>query len=116
MRLPFVFKGVTMNNTQAMNPSATITGAANLAHDAVNAAQEKATPAIDRAANAAHRTINRAADAATPAAEWASSTSQAIATRSTDAVEVCSSYVRERPLTVVLGALAIGFFMGKVLR
>ncbi len=105
-----------MNNTQAMNPSATIAGAANRAHDAVNTVQEKATPVIDRAASAAHRTIDRAASAATPAAEWASNSSKAIATRSTDAVELCSTYVRERPLTAVLGALAIGFFVGKVLR
>ncbi len=105
-----------MNNTQAVNPSATIAGAANFAHDAVNTAHEKATPALDRAAGAAHRTINRAADAATPAAEWASNSTQAIAARSSDAVEVCSSYVRERPFTAVLGALAIGFFVGKVLR
>ena len=105
-----------MTNTQSVNPSATIAGAANLAHDAVNAAQDKVTPGIERVASAAHRTINRAADAAVPAAEWASDSAQAIATRSTEAVEVCSSYVRERPMTAVLGALAIGFFLGKVLR
>ena len=105
-----------MHNTQPMNPSGTIAGAANLAHDAVNAVQEKATPVIDRAANAAHRTINRAADVAAPAAEWAGNTSEAIAASSKEAVEVCSTYVRERPLTAVLGALAIGFFLGKVLR
>ena len=105
-----------MNTTQAMNPSAAIAGAANRAHDAVDTAAEKAAPVIDRAASAAHRTINRAADAATPAAEWASNNGQAIANRSTEAIEVCSSYVRERPLTAVLGALAFGFFVGKVLR
>lgn len=105
-----------MNTTQAMNPSATISGAANFAHDAVNTAAEKATPVIDRAASAAHRTINRAADAATPAAEWASQNGQAIATRSTQAIDVCTGYVRERPLTAVLGALVLGFFVGKVLR
>lgn len=105
-----------MNTTQALNPNATIAGAANLAHEAVNTVAEKATPVIDRAASAAHRTINRAADAAMPAAEWASNSGQAIATQSTHAVDVCSSYVRERPLTAVLGALAIGFFVGKVLR
>ncbi len=105
-----------MHNTQAMNPAGTIAGAANLAHDVVTTAADKATPAIDRAASAAHRTINRAAEAATPAAEWASNSGKAIAARSTEAVEVCSSYVRERPITAVLGALALGFFVGKVLR
>lgn len=104
---------LTSGNTSGNNAVGSV---ADRAHQAVDRAADKAAPVLDRASAAAHRTIDNAAAAATPAAEWASENGRQLAARSSEFADVCSGYVRARPLMTVAGALAIGYFAGKLLR
>jgi len=110
---------MTTSNTLATstpNPVSGLAGVADRAHQAVDKAAEKAQPAIERASSAAHRTIDKVADAAAPAAQWAAESGKQIATKSGELTEVCSSYVRARPFVSIAGALAIGYFVGRITR
>jgi ElaB/YqjD/DUF883 family membrane-anchored ribosome-binding protein len=112
----------------AMNPTTTLSGntgitgnnpvaaAADRAHQVVDHAAEKAVPALERASSAAHRTIDKAADVAAPAADWVAENGKQLKHRSTELADACGNYVRERPLTSVVSALAIGYFAGKLMR
>jgi ElaB/YqjD/DUF883 family membrane-anchored ribosome-binding protein len=113
-----------------MNPTSTLSGsnpsvlsgsnpvatAAERAHQVVDRAAEKAAPALERASSAVHRTIDKAADVAAPAADWVADNGKQLATRSTELADACGNYVRARPLVSVAGALAIGYFVGKLMR
>ncbi len=99
-----------------MSATNTITEASGLAHDAVNRVADKAAPVVDRAAGAIHRTIDKAADVATPAAEWVSTSGRQLADRSSELADSASGYIRARPFVAVAGALALGYFAGKLMR
>jgi ElaB/YqjD/DUF883 family membrane-anchored ribosome-binding protein len=86
------------------------------AHQMVDRAAEKAVPALERASGAAHRTIDKVAGAATPAADWAAENARQLEVKSHELVDACSAYVRARPLACVAGALALGYFAGRVMR
>ena len=105
--------------TSSPNPSSVSNMAANMtdrAHQAVDKAAEKAQPVLERASSAAHRTIDKVADVAVPAAQWATESGKQIATKSGELTEVCSGYVRARPFTSIAGAIAIGYFIGRITR
>lgn len=87
--------------------------AATQAHIAVDRAASKAVPAVDKAAEMAHRTINRVADAAGPAADWAVQSGQQVTQTYNSALDTCVSTVRARPIATVLGALFVGYLVGR---
>ena len=105
-----------MTTTTALSGNNPVSNVSGRAHEAVDRAAEKATPALERATTAAHRTIDKAADVTAPAAEWVTDNAKQLANRSTEVADACSAYVRQRPLSTVVGALAIGYFAGKLLR
>ncbi len=76
----------------------------------------KAAPVIERAQAAAHRTIDRVAETAQPAAQWAAESGHRLAARSNALADSCTGYVRDRPFTALAGALAIGYFAGRLMR
>jgi ElaB/YqjD/DUF883 family membrane-anchored ribosome-binding protein len=104
---------VASNTMTSTNPVSNI---ASRAHQAVDDAASKAAPAVDRAAAAAHRTIDKVADSAIPATEWAKDNGRKLVDSSNALVETCGSYVRERPLTAIAGALLIGYLAGRIMR
>ena len=53
---------------------------------------------------------------AVPAAQWATESGKQIAAKSGELTEVCSGYVRARPFVSVAGAIAIGYFIGRITR
>lgn len=108
-------------NTLSGSPAGTLTGnavgnAADRAHQTVDRAADRAAPVLERAASAAHRGIDKAADVAAPAAEWVNESRKELAARSNELADAASGYIRARPLVAVAGALAIGYFAGKLLR
>jgi ElaB/YqjD/DUF883 family membrane-anchored ribosome-binding protein len=90
--------------------------AADIAHQAVDSANAKVTPALERVTNAAHRGIDKAVDVAAPAAAWVADSGRQLTDKSNELMEVCGSYVRARPLATVAGALAVGYIVGKLMR
>jgi ElaB/YqjD/DUF883 family membrane-anchored ribosome-binding protein len=108
---------MTASNTMSTtNPASAVSGIADRAHQAVDKAAEKAMPALERASSAAHRTVDKVADLAAPAAEWATESGKQLAAKSGELTEVCSSYVRARPLVAIAGAVAIGYLIGRITR
>ena len=101
------------NTVQGSNP---VSSVADRAHMAVDRAAEKATPALERVSEAAHRTIDKAVDVAAPAADWISQNGNELAHRSGELANVCSGYIRARPLVTVAGALVLGYIAGKLMR
>ena len=114
------------NASPSTGGSTALSGSSNLpgttstlrdrAHETVDKAAEQIAPALQRASSAAHDTIDKVANAAEPAADWAAQQKEQLATKSNELAEACSNYVRERPLASVIGALAIGYFAGRLLR
>ena len=113
---------MTTSNTMGasnLNPGTVSSMTASMtdrAHQAVDKAAEKAQPALERASSAAHRTIDKVADVALPAAEWAAESGKQIAAKSGELTEVASGYVRARPFVSLAGAIAIGYFIGRITR
>jgi ElaB/YqjD/DUF883 family membrane-anchored ribosome-binding protein len=87
--------------------------AASRAHKTLD---DATVPVVNRMVNKAHATIDRVAQKATPAAErmhqWVESTS----TRSTRLVGACSTTIRDRPITSIAAAAALGYLLGRLLR
>ena len=90
--------------------------AATKAHDVIDRVVSKASPAIDKAAEVAHRTINRVADAAVPAAEWALQGSHQVTEKYNSALDTCQSFVKARPIAAVVGAVFLGYLIGRFQR
>jgi ElaB/YqjD/DUF883 family membrane-anchored ribosome-binding protein len=82
------------------------------AHDTI----DKVAPAVQAATIKAHDTIDKVASASSAAADWATANGTQLADKSSALAEACTGYVRERPLVSVAGALAIGYFVGRVMR
>jgi hypothetical protein len=93
-----------------------IESAAQAAHHTVDQIAEKATVQVDHLSGTAHRAVDSAADTATSAAAWASNIPEKARHAQIQLTESASASIRARPLTSVLGALAIGFLVGRLLR
>ncbi len=106
---------MNMSSTAAA-PANPVTQVADRAHEAVDRAAGNASPMIERATDAAHRTIERAADLAKPAVDWVNDSGKQIARRSNEAAETFGGYVRQRPLTSLVAAAALGYLAGKLFR
>lgn len=102
------------NATQGTTNS--LTGAANRAHQLVDTVADKAAPALQAATTTAHQTIDSVAAATAPAAEWVASGGKRLADNGAQLADACTGYVRTRPLASVAGALAIGYFVGRMMR
>ena len=103
-------------NTATDFSTARLDSAADQAHRAVDRAKEKAAPVLERAASAAHRTIDNVTRATAPAAQWVSDNGKQLASKSTEFADACSNQVRARPFVSVFAALAIGYFVGKLMQ
>jgi ElaB/YqjD/DUF883 family membrane-anchored ribosome-binding protein len=106
---------MTSSNTLA-NASSTVSGMTERAHQTVDRMADKATPALERARTNVHDTIDKVADSAACGVDWAAENTKVIAQKSSELTEVASSYVRERPLVAVAGALALGYLLGRLMR
>jgi ElaB/YqjD/DUF883 family membrane-anchored ribosome-binding protein len=62
---------------------------------------DRAAAQVNRASGTAHRALNTAAGAASSAAEW---------------VSAVPASIRARPITIVAGALVIGYLLGRLAR
>lgn len=105
-----------MTASSTMNTSSTISGMAARAGQAIDQATDQAAPAVERGRAQAHRTVDRIADSAMPAADWAAEKSRMVVNRSSELVDAANSYVREKPLASVAGALALGYLVGRMMR
>ena len=93
---------------------AKVEAAARGAHQVVDTVADKATEQVERLSGTAHRAVNSAADTATSAAGWAATLpeqAQQVQTKFTDAAYAS---IRARPLSIVAGALAIGYLFGRI--
>ena len=105
---------LAQGNTIAQNSA--VADIAGRAHQAVDDVKGRTSPVIERASAAAHRTIDRVAESAEPAVDWAAESSRTIVNRTTEFADACSAQVRARPLVTVVGALALGYLAGRILR
>jgi ElaB/YqjD/DUF883 family membrane-anchored ribosome-binding protein len=105
-------------NTPSFNSdmNTTAAGVATRAHDALDSAIDKAAPAVNRMVDKAHATIDRVAQSAVPAAEKVQSAMHKANDTSVKLAEACATSVRERPLTALASAAAIGYILGRVMR
>jgi ElaB/YqjD/DUF883 family membrane-anchored ribosome-binding protein len=106
----------TTNLTNGLTGSDPISNAAGRAHQMVDNMVDKAAPAVQSASMRAHDTIDKVATAGSAAADWAATNGAQLADKSGALAEAGAGYVRARPLVSVAGALAIGYFLGRVMR
>jgi hypothetical protein len=100
------------NNANPLsNPAgdARVEGAAQTAHRTVDTIADTATTQV-------HRAVNTAVEAATSAAEWASSVPEQAKQVQTKITEAACNSIRARPISTVLGALVIGYLLGRLAR
>jgi hypothetical protein len=103
--------------SSAANPvGAKVEGVAKSAHQATDQLADKATAGVDRLSGTAHRTINTAADSARSAAEWASTIPEEARQVQARFTESASASIRARPITTVVGALVVGYLLGRLAR
>jgi ElaB/YqjD/DUF883 family membrane-anchored ribosome-binding protein len=110
-------EGNRTGSGSAANPaSARIEDVAQTAHQTTDGMADKAASQVDRLSGTAHRAVNSAADAASSAAEWASAIAGQAKQVQTRLTEAASASVRERPIAIVAGSLAIGYLLGRLTR
>jgi ElaB/YqjD/DUF883 family membrane-anchored ribosome-binding protein len=98
----------TTDNGNPDDPSiARVDDLAQRAHQATDRIADMATEQVGRLSGTAHRAVNSTADAASTAAEWASSVP-------TDLTEAVSETIRARPIATVVGALFVGYLLGRL--
>jgi len=102
----------------ALNPSNTATpkfeNAAQTAHRTVDSVADKATAQVDRLSGSAHRAVNSAADAAGSAAQWASGIPEQAKQAQVRLTEAACTSIRARPFSTVVGALVVGYLLGRI--
>jgi ElaB/YqjD/DUF883 family membrane-anchored ribosome-binding protein len=106
-----------MNTTSSTFPDSNpAANAASRVHQMVDNVADKAAPTVQSATSAAHQAIDKVATAGAKASDWVSANGKQLADTSVALSDACSGYVRARPLMTVAGALAIGYFAGRLLR
>jgi ElaB/YqjD/DUF883 family membrane-anchored ribosome-binding protein len=114
-------KEITMPQSTTYNPMSQnvpdmADKAADKAHEAVERAADKLRPTINRVTETAHQTIDRLADKAVPAAEWAEEKAYRAQDQALRFADQCGAMVRDRPITALLSAAAVGYLLGRVMR
>lgn len=94
----------------------TVQSTTSAAHQAIDKFADKAAPTVQSATAAAHQAIDKVATAGAKASDWVSTNSKQLADTSVALSDACAGYVRARPLVTVAGALAVGYFAGRLLR
>jgi ElaB/YqjD/DUF883 family membrane-anchored ribosome-binding protein len=111
---------MTASTTSLNSASNAASNAANTmadrAHQTIDRVAEKAAPALDRVRTGVHNTVDKVADSAASGVGWAAENTKVIARKGTEFGDVACAYVRERPLVAVAGALALGYFVGRLLK
>lgn len=90
--------------------------AADRAHDAVERAADKIRPTMNRITETAHSAIDKLADKAVPAAEWAEEKTRVAQDQAQRWADQCGAMVRDRPVTMLAAAAAVGYLLGRVMR
>jgi len=104
------------NSPNANRASARLEDAAQTAHQATDKIADKASAQVDRASGAAHRAVDNAAGAASSAAEWASSIPEQAKQVQAQLMEAASASIRARPIVTAVGALFVGYLLGRLAR
>jgi ElaB/YqjD/DUF883 family membrane-anchored ribosome-binding protein len=99
-----------------ISPTNPVAGIAERAHQAIDRAADKATPAVDRVRTGMHQTIDKVADGAACGVDWAAENTKEITRKGSELTGVASGYVREKPLMAIVGALALGYLVGRLTR
>ena len=90
--------------------------AADRAHGAVERAADKIRPTMNRITESAHSAIDKLADKAVPAAEWAEEKTRTAQDQAQRWADQCGAMVRDRPVTMLAAAAAVGYLLGRVMR
>ena len=101
-------------NLNANPANAKIEDAAQVAHQTTDKIADKATAQVDRLSGMAHRAVNSAAEAASSAAEWASAIPEQAERVQAQLTEVTRASIRARPIATVVGALLVGYLLGRL--
>lgn len=83
-------------------------------HSTIDKVADPARSTVDRVSSAAHQTVDRLASNATHVADRFSSQARRLTEAPARALDTSKSWVQERPLESLAGALAIGFVLGRL--
>ena len=112
--------GGQTSDAAALNPSnqtnPKFESAAQTAHRGVDSVADKATAQVDRLSGSAHRAVNSAADAVGSATEWASGIPEQAKQAQVRLTEAACTSIRARPISTVVGALIVGYLLGRIAR
>lgn len=108
----------TMIGSPVSNPvaNAKVAGVAETAHQTVDKVADKATAQIDRLSGTAHRAVDSGADTAISAADWASNVQEQAKQAQARFTEAATQSIRARPISTVVGALVVGYLLGRLAR
>jgi ElaB/YqjD/DUF883 family membrane-anchored ribosome-binding protein len=106
----------TGTGSDANPATAKIEDVAQTAHQTTDRIADKAASQVDRLSGTAHRAVNSAADAASSAVGWASAIPEQAKQVQTRFAEGASASIRERPIAIVVGALLVGYLLGRLAR
>lgn len=94
--------------------SAKVEDAAQSVHRTTDMIADKVTAQVDRLSGTAHRAVNSVSDAASFAAERASAMPDQAKQLPAQFTEAVSASIRARPIATAVGALVIGYLLGRL--
>lgn len=83
-------------------------------HSTIDKVADPARSTVDRVSSAAHQTVDRLASNATHAADQFSSQARRLTEAPARALNTSRSWIQDRPLESLAGALALGFVLGRL--
>src|SRR5215471_15122971 len=84
------------------------------AHETIDRVANATGPAVEKIAASAHGVVDNAGKAAEPAAQWAETKARDLIAAEDQMLEDAREYVRNRPITAILTAFAVGFLLSKL--
>ena len=90
--------------------------ASNAAQDTITKTADAARPAVERLTAGAHQAVEKLMSVASATAETVAQKSEQLMDAQERLVEDCRVYVRQKPVTSVAIAAAVGYLMSRLMR
>lgn len=108
--------GAAGPDTSSNLATSKVDAATMAAHQLADKIADKATVQVDRLSGVVHRAVNSVADAATTTADFAAAVPDRAKEAGARFTEAACTSIRARPIGAVVGAVAVGYLLGRLAR
>jgi hypothetical protein len=108
--------GAAVPDVSSSLATSKVDAATMAAHQLTDKIADKATVQVDRLSGVVHRAVNSVADAATTTADFAATVPDRAKEAGARFTESACTSIRARPIGSVVGAIAVGYLLGRLAR